>query len=326
MTLRNRGEESSLRGVAKTERAFPLGRIFGFPDHLPRPLGARCSGHGKQHHLVASSLLLLRLSPSVGRLLRRRFRHFPPSLVPRSTRMLTRRSLTRALSIAAVAAPAIARAREAYPARPIRLIVPWPPGGGVGHVRPRNPGGAGRTTRPDAGHRQYRRRVGPHRHADRRPGAGRRLHAAAGQRHFRRHRGAADRRRRTAAGGLRFCDPRHLRPAGHLHPSQIGLPHSRGIRRCGARPAGQAQCRRARHRQLAASHQRAPAAGRRQPARDTRALSRRRTAAAGPDRRQRRCRRRNLRRWRPAGERGPAAAARRHQRRPAGGFPRTCRR
>jgi tripartite-type tricarboxylate transporter receptor subunit TctC len=45
--------------------------------------------------------------------------------------MLARRTFTRLLSLTAVAAPSIARAREDYPTRSIRLIVPWPPGGGV---------------------------------------------------------------------------------------------------------------------------------------------------------------------------------------------------
>jgi tripartite-type tricarboxylate transporter receptor subunit TctC len=45
--------------------------------------------------------------------------------------MFTRRTVTRLLSVAAVAAPAVARARDDYPSRPLRLIVPWPPGGGV---------------------------------------------------------------------------------------------------------------------------------------------------------------------------------------------------
>ncbi len=45
--------------------------------------------------------------------------------------MLAHRSFTRLVSAAAVAAPSIARARWAYPSKPVRLIVPWPPGGGV---------------------------------------------------------------------------------------------------------------------------------------------------------------------------------------------------
>jgi tripartite-type tricarboxylate transporter receptor subunit TctC len=45
--------------------------------------------------------------------------------------MLSRRNLARLLFTASVAAPAIVHAREEYPARSIRLIVPWPPGGGV---------------------------------------------------------------------------------------------------------------------------------------------------------------------------------------------------
>lgn len=45
--------------------------------------------------------------------------------------MLARRTFTRLLSVAAVAAPAITRAQDNYPARSLRLIVPWPPGGGV---------------------------------------------------------------------------------------------------------------------------------------------------------------------------------------------------
>jgi len=45
--------------------------------------------------------------------------------------MLSRRAFARLLSTAAVAAPSIAHARDEFPARPLRLIVPWPPGGGV---------------------------------------------------------------------------------------------------------------------------------------------------------------------------------------------------
>jgi len=43
---------------------------------------------------------------------------------------IARRSFTRLLSVAA-AAPFAAHAREDYPARPVRVIVPWPAGGGV---------------------------------------------------------------------------------------------------------------------------------------------------------------------------------------------------
>jgi len=45
--------------------------------------------------------------------------------------MLARRSFARLLSAAAVAAPSVVRAQGDYPSRSIRLIVPWPPGGGV---------------------------------------------------------------------------------------------------------------------------------------------------------------------------------------------------
>jgi tripartite-type tricarboxylate transporter receptor subunit TctC len=45
--------------------------------------------------------------------------------------MLTRRRLANILAASAAAAPFAARAGEEYPARSIRLIVPWPPGGGV---------------------------------------------------------------------------------------------------------------------------------------------------------------------------------------------------
>jgi tripartite-type tricarboxylate transporter receptor subunit TctC len=50
--------------------------------------------------------------------------------------MFARRHFTRLLSASIVAAPAVAHsretlARETYPAHSIRLIVPWPPGGGV---------------------------------------------------------------------------------------------------------------------------------------------------------------------------------------------------
>ncbi len=43
----------------------------------------------------------------------------------------SRRTFVRRLAVAAVLAPAVTHAREAYPARSIRVIVPWPPGGGV---------------------------------------------------------------------------------------------------------------------------------------------------------------------------------------------------
>jgi tripartite-type tricarboxylate transporter receptor subunit TctC len=45
--------------------------------------------------------------------------------------MLARRRFTSLLSVATLAAPSIARPHETYPAKSIRLIVPWPPGGGV---------------------------------------------------------------------------------------------------------------------------------------------------------------------------------------------------
>src|SRR5262249_20670817 len=45
--------------------------------------------------------------------------------------MLTRRTLAKLVATAAVAAPFVAQAREDYPTKSVRLIVPWPPGGGV---------------------------------------------------------------------------------------------------------------------------------------------------------------------------------------------------
>ena len=45
--------------------------------------------------------------------------------------MLTRRRFTNLSAAFAAATPFVAHAREDYPARSIRLIVPWPPGGGV---------------------------------------------------------------------------------------------------------------------------------------------------------------------------------------------------
>jgi tripartite-type tricarboxylate transporter receptor subunit TctC len=42
-----------------------------------------------------------------------------------------RRTFGKLLSTAAVAAPFAASAREVYPNKPVRVIVPWPPGGGV---------------------------------------------------------------------------------------------------------------------------------------------------------------------------------------------------
>ncbi|MCW5736384.1 MAG: tripartite tricarboxylate transporter substrate binding protein [Enhydrobacter sp.] len=45
--------------------------------------------------------------------------------------MLTRRRLAIAASASVAAAPTVVRARDVYPSRTLRLIVPWPPGGGV---------------------------------------------------------------------------------------------------------------------------------------------------------------------------------------------------
>ena len=48
--------------------------------------------------------------------------------------MLARRNFIGLLSAATVATPFVANAREDYPARSIRLIVPWPAGGGVDNL------------------------------------------------------------------------------------------------------------------------------------------------------------------------------------------------
>src|SRR5262245_42630084 len=45
--------------------------------------------------------------------------------------MFKRRRLIAALPAAALLAPATVRAQDTYPSRAVRLIVPWPPGGGV---------------------------------------------------------------------------------------------------------------------------------------------------------------------------------------------------
>jgi len=45
--------------------------------------------------------------------------------------MLKRRHLLAAVPAATLAAPFLARANDAYPSRAVRLVVPWPPGGGV---------------------------------------------------------------------------------------------------------------------------------------------------------------------------------------------------
>ncbi len=45
--------------------------------------------------------------------------------------MLGRRRFAAISAAAAVSAPFLAQAREDYPARSVRLVVPWPPGGGV---------------------------------------------------------------------------------------------------------------------------------------------------------------------------------------------------
>ncbi|WP_431280564.1 Bug family tripartite tricarboxylate transporter substrate binding protein [Humitalea sp. 24SJ18S-53] len=43
----------------------------------------------------------------------------------------TRRHLASLVAAVSLASPRLARAQDAFPARPIRLVVPWPPGGGV---------------------------------------------------------------------------------------------------------------------------------------------------------------------------------------------------
>lgn len=45
--------------------------------------------------------------------------------------MLKRRTLIAGLAGATLAAPFVARAQDAYPNKSVRIIVPWPPGGGV---------------------------------------------------------------------------------------------------------------------------------------------------------------------------------------------------
>ncbi len=60
------------------------------------------------------------------------------------------------------------------------------------HVRARHPGATQRTARPDHPDRQYRRRLGPGRHADSFSRPAGRPYGASGQRHVRRNRGIAD--------------------------------------------------------------------------------------------------------------------------------------
>ncbi len=45
--------------------------------------------------------------------------------------MLKRRHLMVALAASTVTAPSVARAQAAYPSRSVKIVVPWPPGGGV---------------------------------------------------------------------------------------------------------------------------------------------------------------------------------------------------
>ena len=44
---------------------------------------------------------------------------------------ITRRKIISTLPLAAIVSPAVARAQDAYPSRAVRMIIPWPPGGGV---------------------------------------------------------------------------------------------------------------------------------------------------------------------------------------------------
>ena len=108
------------------EGAFPAGPIFGFPNYLPRPTASRCFEHDEQPLRSESLLLLSRLSPLGARA---PVLPFPPAFL--GICMFARRNFTRLLSAAVVATPFGVRAAEDYPARPIRLIVPWPAGGGV---------------------------------------------------------------------------------------------------------------------------------------------------------------------------------------------------
>jgi tripartite-type tricarboxylate transporter receptor subunit TctC len=50
----------------------------------------------------------------------------PPVITAGETPMITRRPL---LAAALLATPSIARAQGEWPVRPVRIIVPWPPGG-----------------------------------------------------------------------------------------------------------------------------------------------------------------------------------------------------
>jgi hypothetical protein len=87
-------------GGGETEEAFTGGRIFGFPDYLPRPSSRRCFEHDEQRFPVTSFLVLSRLR-SFGACSR------PVSLANplscRSTFMFERRSFNNFLTLAAAA-------------------------------------------------------------------------------------------------------------------------------------------------------------------------------------------------------------------------------
>ena len=167
---------------------------------------------------------------------------------------------------------------QAYPEKPIKLVVTWPPGGSadaIGRLVARR---VDHRAGPDRLRRERRRRLRQHRHAAVRPLAARRLHAAAGHEHDQRREPGAVHEARLPSDRRLRADLAGRAVAEHPHRvGQLALQVAEGHRRGGQGQARQADLRIRRQRQLRAPERRAVQVGR-----EDRRAARSRTRATRP--------------------------------------------